>query len=157
MRRRNWICGAVWLAIAVAICLSSYRLGLGTFTAPGAGLFPFAIGAALGALSLWLIVNAVLERSPASEVPDPECRWEWYSLKNVLLGVATLVGATAILETTGIFVTTLVLVLVFTKVIAKARWSLSVAVSVALAASIHLLFIELLGMPLPKGPLGTLW
>lgn len=60
MREDDRACNLILLGIALAACLGSFHYGVGAFNNPGPGLFPLALGAVLGVLSLVVLAGGIL-------------------------------------------------------------------------------------------------
>lgn len=66
------------------------------------------------------------------------------------IGAVSLLGYAAIFERTGFEVATILLAVVWLKVIGSETWRSTVLVAVASTAVLHLIFIELLTVNLPR-------
>ena len=58
MKKFDTISGLFLLILSTAICIGSLRLHVGTFRAPGAGLFPLVTGVVLGVFSILILLEA---------------------------------------------------------------------------------------------------
>jgi putative tricarboxylic transport membrane protein len=131
----------VALAIGVFGAVVSSGLGLGQLTQPGPGLWPFAISVVIVVLSAVLVFVG-------RNATDGE-RFSKASLLTVL-ALVTLVLLAVLLPLTGFEIPSLVLVFVWLRWLGKESWRSSVVISVAAVAAVHLLFVVLLQIPLPR-------
>lgn len=140
----------VWLSLAIAICIESIRLPLGSWQNPGAGFLPLGSGLILGFLS---IIDYLQSRRAKSQ----EIEESWYSkgkLKNVFLVLATLVGYAVLLEYLGFLLSTFLLLAILFKAVEPQRWAVALGGSVAASITTYVIFELLLRGQLPKGLLG---
>ena len=128
------------LALGVGGFVLSVRLGLGSFTAPGPGLWPALICIALTAMSLVLLVGG--RRFHNAELLTR-------SSLLVLVALATLIALVAAMPYIGFEIPTLLVAFVWLTVLGRERWLLSAVLSVVITAVLWLLFIQLFDVPLP--------
>lgn len=134
--------GAVCLAAPVLLVSWSY--GVGRFTAPGAGFWPFYVALAMLALAASLILHpgAGAARAAAGS------RWGKFGI-----GLATLVFYVIALEPLGYLCTTTGLLLAQLRWVEGRTWRGSILTAVAAAGVSLLVFRALLRVPLPLGVL----
>jgi hypothetical protein len=128
------------LALGVGGLVLSARMGLGSFTDPGPGLWPALICVVLTAMSVVLLAGGRrfhnAEALTRSSLP-------------VLGALVTLVGLVLAMPYVGFEIPTLVVSFLWVAVLGRERWLLSAVVAVALTAALWLLFVQLFAVPLP--------
>lgn len=141
MRRLALAGGAVIAALGVLALAEAWRL---RDPWPGARLMPAVVGVVL------LVLGAAHLRMPGSAAAWPD-RAGW---RRVIFALALLVVYVAVLPWLGFLVATALLVLVMLRGLGDFSWPATVALTAAIAAGSHVVFVRWLGMPLPPGPLG---
>ncbi len=144
------IAGVVFFALGVWVCVEAQRLGFGSVLAPEPGFFPWLGGLTLLGLSLALLGQAWRGRSAP---PQGGGAGGWTRPAILLAALALYVP---LLEPVGYPVATAGLCVVALRILESRRWSVTLAVSVALAVGSFLLFSRGLGVELPAGVLGLL-
>jgi putative tricarboxylic transport membrane protein len=140
---RAWapiVAGLVPLGLGVLMVLQSTALGLGSLTAPGPGLWPFYLSVVLVVLSIGLLIGR--ERFGRCEA------FTRISLL-VLVGVLAIAGFIIVLPMLGFEIPGAVLVAVWLKALGRESWWITALVPLGTVVVVHLLFIELLGVPIP--------
>jgi hypothetical protein len=154
----------------VATALASLNLPVGTMRAPGSGFFPLLLGLLLAALSVSQGGRVYLERlkqaqaarlrqtqaapvSPAAPAAHPSWR-AGEGPRRVLLFMGAVALAVALLPTLGYALTSLLLMLALLRILGLASWRLIGAISAATAIACYLVFVRVLGIPLPAGVAG---
>jgi len=153
MRKADQISGIFWLFFSVFISIESYRLGLGTLHQPGPGFLFFWTAAAMGILSVAIIVRAWTGRKtgePKSPVFGKE-----NALKIILVLLALFLYA-FFMETLGFIPITLLLFIFLLGMIEKKRWGFAVWVSVVVTGISYVVFEIWLKSQLPKGILESI-
>jgi putative tricarboxylic transport membrane protein len=136
------IAGAVVpLAFGVAALLLGLTLRFGSPQDPGPGLWPVVISVAIIVLSVVLLVT---ER----EEHDYE-KFTRGALLN-LLGVVSLVAYVVMFQLIGFEIATLLITAFWLKVLGSESWRATVALSVAVTASLYILFVLVLEAPIPR-------
>lgn len=129
------------LLFGTAALVLSVQLGVGGPRDPGAGLWPMVTSLAIIICALILLVK---ERD--------ESDYEKYTrgaFQN-LLGVLSLVLFVILLQNAGIETATLVLSAFWLKYLGNESWRTTVVLSLGITAVAYLLFITLLGAPIPR-------
>ncbi len=142
-----------WVGLSIFAMVGSYKLELGRFNDPGAGLVPFLLGALLFILSgpriiklLWKrpVVTGIVEKEPSSRI----------NLFKIASVSASLFAYCILLKRLGYLVdTTLLLVFLF-KTASSKKWPLVVAISM-LTAVVSYFGFTLLGLRFPRGIFGV--
>jgi hypothetical protein len=128
------------LAIGVGGLVLSLQLGLGSFTAPGPGLWPAIICVALTAMSAVLLVGG-------RRFHNAEALTRTSLL--VLVALATLVALVAAMPYVGFEIPTLLVAFLWLTVLGRERLLQSAVLAVVITAALWLLFIQLFTVPLP--------
>ena len=148
MSKADRISGIFWLLFSVFISIGSYRLGLGSLHQPGPGFLFFWTAAAMGILSIAVIVRAWTGRK--AEEPGGPIFGRENVLKIILVLLALFLYA-FFMETLGFIPITLLLFIFLLGMIEKKRWGFTVLVSVAVTGVSYLVFEIWLKSQLPKG------
>lgn len=131
------ICIALIAAIIAGAVWQSYGLGLGSLSAPGPGLWPFAVSAVTFALCIVLLV---IGATWARTEPGGQ-RW-------VISSIAAFIVYCAILPVLGFVLASIPAAFFFTRVIGNGGWTSSIATGVLAPVGTYYIFSELLGVPL---------
>ena len=155
MTRLETALSAFWVLFGAGICSLSLPLGLLGPSGPGPGLFPLAAGLLLAGSGAGLLLGRV--RRVGGGLSAAEGRF-WTS-RGGALRVGAVVAATALMVAAvprlGFALTgALGLPVLFRTVAPEAPWWLALLVGVLASVAVHALFGALLGMLLPRGPLG---
>jgi len=153
MNRADRISGIFWLLFSGFICAESYRLGLGGLHQPGPGFIFFWTAAAMGVLSIPVIVRGWAgKKTEESEGPI-------FGKENVLKIILVLLALflyAFFMETLGFIPVTLLLFIFLLGWIEKKKWALTIFVSIMVTAISYLVFEIWLKSQLPKGLLESL-
>ena len=146
--KKDILSSLFWLLFSIYFTVESYNLGLGEWSRPGPGYFPFGAGLFFGIFSLSVFVKA-LRRIPLNEISiQPSERLHWQNMVLILFGMF---AYTLLLKRIGFVLCTFLLVLLFIRVIAKERWFKSIITALVVALAFHLCFNILLNAQLPSG------
>ncbi|MFB3884087.1 MAG: tripartite tricarboxylate transporter TctB family protein [Thermodesulfobacteriota bacterium] len=149
--RRDFFSTFFWLIFAICISIESYRLGLGTWSAPGPGYFPFGAGILLGLISLSILIKSLLRlplRKKPSNVIHLEERPNW---QRVILALTGMLFYVFLFYRLGFVLSTFLLIAFFVWVIGRRSWFVSFIAALLTTAASYLLFEILLDAQLPKG------
>jgi putative tricarboxylic transport membrane protein len=147
MRRADVVAAGSVLALAAVALHQAGRLPLGTARNPGPGFVPWWIAAALGALALVLLAQALTAARPGSGGPGAGER------AGPVVGlVAVLAAYVALLEPAGYPACTFGLVVYMLRVVTPHRWPVALGVAALAAVGSFLVFAVWLKVPLPPGP-----
>ncbi len=138
--------GCVILALGIVALAGSVRLGFGSLSQPGPGLFPFFAGLMIVIAAPIAIVSAIVRRGSKSELV----------LKKGGLGtlgglVVVFAGWILAMPVLGYVVVTFVAVLALAKLLDLDGWLKPLALSVATSLATYILFDCLLYLDLPRG------
>jgi putative tricarboxylic transport membrane protein len=138
--------GAILLLFAVAIVWGSFEMPVGDAGAPGPAYFPRALGTLLALASVVLIARALRLRPGAGD---------GISLGNrdITVTLLALVVLGLIFEAAGYVLAATAFMLVLLRAFSRLGWLASLIVAVITAIATYALFVKLLGVILPAGPL----
>ncbi|MDP9889994.1 tripartite tricarboxylate transporter TctB family protein [Pseudarthrobacter enclensis] len=147
--RSQWprVIPIILLLVGVAAMIGAYQLSLGQLNQPGAGLWPFIVGAFL------TLTAAVL-----FFVQDPsECeQWNRRAL-GIVAGLASLGLFIVLFQMIGFLIPAFLMLALWLKTFGEEPWRLAVPLAVAGAVVMHFLFVVALGVPFPKDIVVTLF
>jgi putative tricarboxylic transport membrane protein len=149
MQRYDRLGGLLWVAIGIAICVESIRLGPGLVSAPGPGLIPLGCGLLL--FSLGLALSLLRDKAdPARKEVRQGRNISWHKM---ILALGYLVAYALLLDVLGYLVVT-VLWFGANCRLGKMTWGNTVLISVFATLSSYMVFNYLLKVRLPGGILG---
>ena len=142
--------GLFWIGLSISVLIGAYKLGLGGFRDPGAGLMPFLIGGVLFLVSLPMMLRSVFKiRNEISKKTDPG--------KIDFVKVASVSGALFVycllLQKLGYLITTTLLLAFLFKIAGSKKWWFALIGSVLIAIVSYLGF-TFLGLSFPRGIVG---
>jgi len=129
------------------ICIESYRMGLGTLSTPGPGLFPMGAGLVLGFLSVVSELGSLVQRDFSPTTVD---RRKY----RILLVLCALIAYGIVLEWVGFLVTTFSLLVFLLKVIVPQSWGRALSSALLSTLASYLIFEVCLRAQLPRGLIG---
>jgi hypothetical protein len=150
MNRRDLASGLFWLAIGIFIFTQALELGVGTFSAPGAGFMLFWSSIIFGILSIILIVKAVVRSNAKKGIAE---MWHGVAWTNVVIAVAALALYAAFLVKLGFILSTIGFMIVLYWVGKMKAWVV-VAGAVFTVVLSYVIFHYALQIQFPRGPFG---
>ena len=135
----------VLFAFGAVTVLLSLSLPLGSLRMPGSGLFPLVLGAflmSLAAVQIWTERRRAPEGGAAAGPRGDAPR--------VAAFMAVVVGTVALLPAVGYLAASFLLVLGLLRVLGV-RWLVALAIAAVAAGLARVVFVGLLGIPLPAG------
>jgi putative tricarboxylic transport membrane protein len=126
------------LAVGVLAGWQAYRLGVGSLTDPGPGLWPFIVSVVL------VITGAAVALRPGDDA-EAIGREAWI----VVLGCLSLVAYTLLFEVVGFEIPTIALLVFWLRALGDEPWRTSVTIAVGATAVVYAIFILALGVALP--------
>ncbi|MFE5703508.1 tripartite tricarboxylate transporter TctB family protein [Rhodococcus koreensis] len=140
--RRHRLAPAALTVLGTAAAVCSVRLGLGESARPGPGAWPVVASIGVIATGAWLTLTGV-------DSPE-EVRGN--DLLRVLAGIIAVGTFIALLPLLGMPVPAFLVLLAWLKLFGES-WRLSLAAAAVGVVALQLLFVQLLAVPLPVGPL----
>jgi putative tricarboxylic transport membrane protein len=129
------------IALGLVGTVLSLGYGLGRLTNPGPGLWPFVISVLIVVLGVGLLVGG-------RHLQDAEK----FTRSSILpaIGVLTFVGLAVLMPVIGFEIPSLLLCAVWLRWLGGESWRSTVVVSVGVVAAFYVLFVLLLGIPVPR-------
>ena len=146
MKKFDTISGLFLLILSTAICIGSLRLHVGTFRAPGAGLFPLVTGVVLGVFSILILLEARRKAEEAIPFWVPGA-----NIKTISLSFLVILIYALLLERLGFLASTLVFFLLISRFVSGHRWGTALFFAVVASVATYSVFKFLLRSPLPPG------
>jgi putative tricarboxylic transport membrane protein len=136
-----------WLGFGVFVIVFSYRLGLGGFNNPGAGLMPFLLGILLILFSLTIfIMSFIKKREARHSTKGDQSRAGYYKIVLVLLGLFVYA---LILEKLGFVMTTWIFLFLLFRAIGN-KWTTTFFASTFTVFATYFVF-TFFGVRFPAG------
>lgn len=132
--------GTIFFALGIAFVGFGRRYPMGTAMRMGPAYFPTVLGGLLAAIGLALVVRTLVRPGPAVER---------LVLSKPFLVTAANVLFVLLLRRMGLIVSLIILVLVSAYASRRFRWPAALALGVGLALGSSVIFVRLLGVPLP--------
>ena len=159
MRRGDLGVALVLLAVAVGALALATGMPTGTLAEPGPGVFPLGISACLLAVSLGLVVRALLLPKPAEPPPDsspaPESGGDESEIqvghRLIWISLAALALFGLLLEPLGFPISAALFMAALLRNFSTLGWLRSILGAIAAAAISWYFFVSLLGVNLPLG------
>ena len=126
------------LAVGLLAGWQARRLGVGSLTDPGPGLWPLIVSVVL------VLTGAAVALRPGDDA-EPIGREAWI----VVLGCVSLVAYTLLIEVIGFEIPTIALLVFWLKVLGEEPWRTSLTVAVGATVAVYAVFILALGVALP--------
>lgn len=124
----------------------AYELSLGELTNPGPGLWPFIVAVVITGSALVLLF-----------VDDPLDYERWTRRTASIVGGLVSLGLfIALFQVLGFLVPAVLMLLLWLKVFGEEPWRWAVPLAVGGAVLLHLVFVEALAVPFPRGVLLSL-
>ena len=145
-RRGDFWSGLVLAALGAYIVVQARGWTYMGEDGPGPGFFPLWYGAAMGVLSLALVVGSVLKRTPAASGP-----FSWGDLGRASLCWVAFAGSIALMHVTGFAIAFALLTWFIIAVMARQPQRVAIPTAIAGAVLFQLLFAWALEVELPRG------
>ncbi len=144
--KQDWVASCLLLLLGIGITAEALRLPYTSIVGPGPGFFPFWIGVLMILLSALLFFTT---RRPDHPFIEPGAR-----VGRVALVGASFLGFILALEHLGLLIAAGLYAAFLVGVVEHRSWRCWLLTGVLIGGGCFLLFAYLLGVPLPKGPLG---
>jgi len=139
--------------IGAVMMMDSYRIGMGWAPeGPQAGYFPFRTGAIISISSVIVFLRALFGKKR-----NHELFVSWDRFKQVLCVLIPAVLYVLVTQFIGIYVASTLFIGGFMRAMAKFSWLKVIVVSVCISAALFYMFEIQFMVPLPKGPLESLF
>jgi hypothetical protein len=145
------ITGLFFLLLSIYVCIESYRLGVGAFSNPKAGLFPFISGILLGFFSILGLFDKVPLKRAFEDTCSAIRQWKF---KKTIYALIVLFAYVFLLKSFGFPLCTLLLVFFIYEVLEPKRLKTGILVAVLSTAASYFIFQVVLKVQLPRGFLG---
>jgi len=152
MEKRDLVSGIFLTLLSLSICITAYKLGLGTGSEPGAGFAAFGIAAILCLLSVLMLIGAfirVSQKGKKKEDNTQKIMWKKPLLILVILGAYGF-----LFNFLGFPLSTFFLMVFLVWVFGRRKLLAALIVSLLTVALSYTLFVIALGLPLP---MGSIW
>jgi hypothetical protein len=133
------------IALSSAICVESYKLGLGTYGSPKPGFFPFLLGILLGGLATATLLASLFAARPAASRKRP------IPMRRMLALTANVLAYPFLLDRVGFSISTAILIAFLLKVLEAKSWWITVSVAIGVSFITHFFFKGVLRVQLPQG------
>ena len=140
------------MGLGLALCIGSFRLGLGSLHSPGTGFASFLGGGLLGVFGLILTVYSRLEKSSLPEIAKGIFSSE--KLKQPLLALLVLFSYPLLLKVFGFIISTSLFLFFLFKAMEPRKWFTLAVISLCGSLASYLVFQVWLRVSFPKGILG---
>ncbi len=152
MNRKDAFGGLILLLFGLLTVVLSFQMSISTFRAPGSGLFPLGLGLLLMLLAGCYLGGLYARRAAQ---PNPPATEAWVTRGGRLPAfLAAMAAATLLLAPLGFPLTAFLLMVALLKTLDMKGWIAILGLSLGTALASHLLFVQWLQIPLPKGWLG---
>ena len=151
MKNRDLVSSIVWMALGGLFVVGALQQGLMMKGVPGPGFLPFFTGLALIFVSLFVLIPALgrkLVEAGSTIFPEPG------SFRKVVSAVAALLIFGVALEYVGYLLTTFLFMFFVSRLMEPKRWWTTALLALSTSVLSYLLFVVLLEVQLPRGPLG---
>lgn len=133
---------AVLTLLGIAAIAGSVQLGLGSTSQPGPGAWPLVASSGVALSGGWLTITGI-ERPERAEAAD---------LGRVLTAVAAMGLFVGLLPLVGMPLPALVAIIAWLRLFGES-WRLTLITAVLAVVALQIVFVQLLAVPLPVGPL----
>ena len=151
VRDRDIISSSLCIVVAILFCIGGLEYGLGSFSNPAPGLYPFILGLIFIALSMALLFPSLKKKQDTIKQRFLPPREKAYRLA---LSLVFLYAYGMAMEPLGYVVTTFFFLVGVLRFVGLQKWWTVLATSFLATLFSFLLFVTLLKSQLPKGPLG---
>lgn len=139
--------------VGVGMMLDNYNLGAGwAKDGPQSGYFPFRIGAIICIASVAVLLQTLFGKTRSTKTFVT-----WKRFKLVLLVLVPTTLYVLAIQLIGIYVASALFVAAFMRVMDKSHWLKILAISIGVNVTLFWMFEVQFMVPLPKGPLETLF
>jgi hypothetical protein len=149
MSRADRWAGAVFLLLGILVVIETRKLDYGSGYGAGPGFFPFWLGITIALLGAILLLKTLQRLNETEEDSVQTTHW-----RKKIIAYAALIAFILAIELVG-FVTSFSLLFAFLLLVIEGEsWSKSLLAALTAGAGLYLIFVRLLQVKLPSGPLG---
>lgn len=150
-RKGRIVAGAVGFLFSVGYTLQATQLPFGELSSPGAAVFPMIVGVSLIVISLLTILEAWRTEAVTGSIEFPTGK----DLLRLLLAALSVISYIVILPFLGQLLTSFLFVAALLRLLSELSWVRIILYTAAISLLSFWFFVELLGVPLPSGILGS--
>lgn len=151
MKKADLITGCILLVLSGFVIRESWLMPPSATFGPGPGFLPFWMGVILAGLAVILLLTAWGRKVAPAEPPVFPGRKALTAVGLALLGLALY---TVLMAPLGFLANTLLFVAFLMGVVQREKFKLTAGVAVLTTAGLYIVFHVLLGITLPRSPLG---
>jgi len=149
MKSLDRISGIILFLLGLGICLKSVTYPVGSFKAPGGGLFPLLISIILMGLSGLMTIQTFGEKDKwealkGSFIPRKD------SYRKIFIGVIAMLSFRYLLPVIGFALSSFIFIFFVATFLSKYRWNVSLLFSVLTTLVFYSLFQLWLKVPMPQ-------
>ncbi|MFB3887339.1 MAG: tripartite tricarboxylate transporter TctB family protein [Thermodesulfobacteriota bacterium] len=151
MKRLNQATALLLIGFSALIIVSSLKLGVGDFRAPGPGFMGFLASILLVVLSFIILIQESKKGGEEKEA------FRWDNLYKPLIIIVALSLYALILDTLGFLLSSFLLVWVMLLISSPKRWFYHMVVAILIVNVSYLVLSKLLRVPFPVGIFRIQW
>jgi hypothetical protein len=147
MMQREKITLFLWFLLSIFFSIESWRMGLGSFRAPGPGFLTFGVSLIIALL----VIVLALKESGRKTVGKADPFFKGKKVGNILFGFGLLFAYPLLLDKLGFILCTMLFIGCCLRVIGKKKWSVVSVTSIGVAIFAYFLFNVWLSIQFPQG------
>jgi len=151
MRRAELVTALVLALLSIIFMVKSAELpilwvkGVG----PGAGAFPFWLGAGMLLSCVWIIFNWARRTSPPSRSEEPYM--DGHAVRLFLIGAGSLTVMIGLIQFVGVYVSVPLYLFYYVRFVGRHSWPLTLSIALLTPVIMFFFFEIALNITLPKG------
>jgi len=150
MKNKDQFSGCFFLVFSIVICVSAFKLSVGSLFNPGPGFVPFLSGFLLGIVSIGTLVSSLLfNKNLSKRGVGKGIKW-----KKIACALGILVGYSLVMTFIGFVTSTFLLLTSLFWGVERMSWWKAVLGSAAASIISYLFFVGWLQCQLPAGIVG---
>jgi putative tricarboxylic transport membrane protein len=138
-----------WFVLGCGVCVHARQLGVWGPSGPDSGFFPLLAGMVIVGTGIALGVRTA-GRAPVAPHFWPSKAAGW----RVCMVIGGLAAVTLLIPHLGFLLSGAIVTAFLLRALEKNSWWIVLAISFGSSIAVYWLFVRLLGMALPRGPLG---
>ncbi len=157
MKRAEFITAILLMVLSGYLMLKSTELSIGWIPdeGPGGGFWPFWLAAMMLGSSIWVLVNALRGKTPASTSDEPFM--DDYAVKQFALVGGGVLGMAGMVYVVGMHLATSVFFVYYLRFLGRHTWRLTLTIAAASPVIIFFFFDVALRKFLPTGLMEPLY